>query len=439
MLGILKTCLGISKVPSPQTIINWVTRYSLSKIWNYNGLPCACFDGNKLVNGGIWMIDTSIALGAGKILAVLELKIDHYRNNNRAPTLENINCVAISVAKSWTGESIADFLQQVIIVTGKPAAYLKDGGLDLIKGVRLLKERGFSSFSIDDVSHVIANILKNEYSKHPSYDGFISACGKASKKFKQTVLACFAPPKVSTKARWMNIHRMVKWAEMVLQHSPPGRSSEGSVISKLRDCLGNLPESKQFIKRFLRDALPLLECQKILKRFGLNMDRYKQCKELLKTIPPRSAVRIGFTIWMEKQLMVSDSLGMGNIGIPISSDNIESLFGLGKSHGTGEVKDANRIALRLPAFCGSVDRESVRMVMGITVKEQLEVENKLLSLTRQRRTLLSNPGSLTDSFLAESDGYLSILPVPKTEEISDEVIDIKSNYDQMTGPANAAA
>ena len=71
--------------------------------------------------------------------------------------------------------------------------------------------------------------------------------------------------------------------------------------------------------------------------------------------------------------------------------------------------------------------------------EQLEVEDKLLSLTRQRRTLLSNPGSLTDSFLAESDGYLSILPVPKTEEISDEVIDIKSNYDQMTGPANAAA
>jgi len=127
------------------------------------------------------MIDTSIALGAGKILAVLEVKIDHYKNKNCAPTLKDINCVAISVAKSWTGESIADFLQQVILVTGKPAAYLKDGGLDLMKGVRLLKERGFSSFSIDDISHVIANLLKKEYSKHPSYEGFVSACGKASK------------------------------------------------------------------------------------------------------------------------------------------------------------------------------------------------------------------------------------------------------------------
>jgi len=436
MFGILQKCLGLTKPPSPQTIINWVTRYSLSKIWNYNGLPSVSFDRDKFVNGAVWMIDTSIALGAGKILAVLELKIDHYKNNEGAPTLKNINCVAISVAKSWTGESIANFLQQVILITGKPAAYLKDGGLDLMKGVRLLDERGFSSFSIDDVSHVVANLLKNEYTKHPSYDGFISACGQASKKFKQTVLACFAPPKVSTKARFMNIHRMVKWAEMVLQHSPPGRASKGSVVAKLRDCLGKLPESKQFIKRFLRDALPLLESQKILKTQGLNMETYKQCKELLKNIPQLSQVGIGFVTWMEKQLMVAEALGMGNTGMPISSDNIESLFGLGKTHGTGEVKDANRIALRLPAFCGCVDRESARMVMGVTVKEQQEVENKLLSLTRQRRTILPAPGSLTDSLLTDTDGYLSLLPVPKSDEKSENVIDITAKFDQLGGPDN---
>ncbi len=439
MFGILQTCLGITKVPSHQTIINWVTRYSLSKIWNYKGLPCVSFGRNKLANGAIWMIDTSIALGAGKILAVLELRIDHYKNSHSAPTLEDINCVAISVAKSWTGESIANFLQEVISVTGKPAAYLKDGGLDLAKGVRLLNERGFSSFSIDDVSHVVANLLKHEYSKHPSYDGFISACGQASKKLKQTALGFLAPPKNSTKARFMNIHRIVTWAEMVLQHSPPGRTSKGSVIEKLRDCLGELPESKQFIKRFLRDAIPLLECQQILKTCGLNMEVYKRCKEILNNIPQRSHVRIGFILWMETQLMVADSVGMGNIGLPISSDNIESLFGLGKTHGTGDVKDANRIALRLPAFCGKLNIDSARMVMGVTVKEQQEVEKKLLSLTRQRRTLLPDPGSLTDNLLTESDGYLSILPVPKTEEIFNESIDITTNSEKWVGPVKAVA
>jgi hypothetical protein len=77
------------------------------------------------------------------------------------------------------------------------------------------------------------------------------------------------------------------------------------------------------------------------------------------------------------------------------------------------------------------------MVMGVTVKEQQEVENKLLSLTRQRRTLLPAPGSLTDSLLTESDGYLSILPVPKTEEIPKESIDITTNFEQWIGPVKA--
>ena len=75
--------------------------------------------------------------------------------------------------------------------------------------------------------------------------------------------------------------------------------------------------------------------------------------------------------------------------------------------------------------------------MGITVKEQQEVENKLLSLTRQHRTLLPNPESLTDSLLTESDGYLSIVPGSKTEENPNEVIDIKVNYDQIVGPFSA--
>ena len=437
VLGILQTFLGIFKVPSPQTIINWVTKYSLAKIWNYDALPALSLVRNKFVNGSIWIIDTSIALGAGKILAVLELKIDHYNNNDGAPTLEDINCVAISVANSWTGEAVANFLQKVIEVTGKPAAYLKDGGLELKKAVRLLNERGFSSSSIDDVSHVVANLLKNEYSKHPLYDVFMSACGQSSKKLKQTMLAFFAPPKVSTKARFMNIHKLVKWAEMALKHSPVGRTSEGGIIAKFRTALGKLPECKSFIKRFLRDATPLLESEKILKMKGLNLETYQECKNLVKTIPERSKVRIGFVLWMEKQLMVNESLGIGNTGLPVSSDNIESLFGLGKTHGVGAIKDANRIALRLPAFCGKVTRESAKMVMNITVEQQQELESKLLSLTKQRRKILPNPGSLTDN-LSDDYSNLSLLPVPKSEEkVSDNSKNTVS-YDQIDSPAKKA-
>lgn len=64
------------------------------------------------------MIDISIGLGAGKILAVLALDAKHHEFNVSAPGLKNVTCIAVSVAASWTGETIADFLQKVIAVTG---------------------------------------------------------------------------------------------------------------------------------------------------------------------------------------------------------------------------------------------------------------------------------------------------------------------------------
>jgi hypothetical protein len=117
--------------------------------------------------------------------------------------------------------------------------------------IDFLNWRRYCCQSIDDVSHVVANLLKKEYTKHPSYEAFVSICGQVSKKMKQTLLASLVPPKVSTKARFMNIHRLIKWAELILKHSPRGRASEGSIISKLRKSLGKLPEHRHFIRRFL--------------------------------------------------------------------------------------------------------------------------------------------------------------------------------------------
>ena len=85
-----------------------------------------------------------------------------------------------------------------------------------------------------------------------------------------------------------------------------------------------MPLCKAFIKRFIRDANPLLACQKILKTKGLNQDTYKECQEILQTIPPRSAVRIGFTNWMEKHLLLASDLDLNKTGMLISSDIIES-------------------------------------------------------------------------------------------------------------------
>ena len=413
VLMVLCPQLGLEKTPCTQTIINWVTRFSISKMKNYlppldQQLGCSLFSGDVIL-----ILDASIGLGRGKILTVLALDIKHHLLNKVAPALDNVQCVAVSVANSWTGETIADLLQKTIASIGTPVAYLKDGGTDLGKSVRLLDERGYSSLCIDDISHFIANLLKHEYKNHPQFELFIQACGKVSKRFKQSILACLAPPKVSTKARFMNIHQLVKWASLILRHSPKGRAKKNSLLEKLRAGFEQLPECKQFIKQFLLDVEPLIECQKILKTKGLSLDSFNECQLIIKQIPSES-IRLGFDSWLNAHLIKAKSLGLEIIGMPVCSDIIESLFGVAKQHGTGKIKDANRIAQRIPVMCGKLTKQDAQNVLDISVKEQQEVVGSMPSLIKQRREVLAHVGCLEKIEFNEEKQNLELIASSKT-------------------------
>ena len=133
------------------------------------------------------------------------------------------------MADSWTGETIAELLKRLIVQMGRPATYLKDGGSELRKAVDLLAEQGLSSPCLDDIAHAVAGMLKRIYQDHPSFETFLSACGRISGTLKHTILACLAPPKVRTKARFMHVHRVCTWADRVLTLSPPGGAKTGSI------------------------------------------------------------------------------------------------------------------------------------------------------------------------------------------------------------------
>lgn len=381
------------------------------------------------------MIDTSIGLGTGKILAVLALDARHHQHIPSAPGLQNVRCVAVSVASTWTGDTIAAFLRRVIAIVGRPVAYLKDGGSDLQKAIRLLEAQGLASPSIDDVSHVIANLLKRRYHDHPMFETFLSACSRISANLKQTILACLIPPKVQTKARFMNVHRLVAWADRILKLSPPGGAAKGSTLYKLRACLTGLPACKPFIKSFREDAAPLLECEKILKIHGLSQATLLQCMPFIEAIHSGD-VRHDFADYLHRQLETAMRLGLDDdkIGMPISSDQIESLFGLAKQHGVGEIKDAGRIAIRLPAMCGVPTRVEAEQVLGISIAEQHEAIGRLTSLMKQRRKVLSNPESLETLAEQRVDAQIALISSVKNRSKNLKTPTISACYENMHGP-----
>jgi hypothetical protein len=398
---------GLPKAPCAQTVSHWVTRLSLVRMQTLSGVAPLM---PPFAKGYVWMIDLSIGLGSGKILSVLALPLQHHGTHAKAPRLRDVRCVAVAVADAWNGASIADFLERVIARTGAPSAILKDGGTDLNKAVCLLAERGRPCPAIADLSHVIANLFKHTYGEHPLFSTFVSACGRVSKHLKQTLLASLAPPNVSTRARFMNVHRLVNWADQLLKHSPRGEAAAGSMLARLRANLEELPACKPFIRRFLRDAKAMLACQKVLKHQGLNRATYQACQKLIEVMPASSPIRRGFTQWAEDQLAIASTLNLDSAGLPISTDILESLFGIGKRLGVGQTKDATRIALRLPCFCGTLSRDDSERVLQISVKEQQALTAGKRSLLAQRRQVLPHPGTLET--LAENSAPRSFQMLP---------------------------
>ena len=409
VLSLLAWALGIKNAPCPQTIINWVIRLAIVRIDSARLLRGLPLSQAPFSNGLIWLIDLSIGLGTGKILAVLAVDAHHHQLTPSALSLDCVHCLGVSVADSWTGDTIAALLSRLIAVMGRPAAYLKDGGGDLHKAVALLDEQGLASPCIDDISHAVAGMLKRSYQDHPAFETFMSACGHVSGKLKHTILACLAPPKVRTKARFMNVHRLFTWADRVLKLSPAGGAKSGSILARLRACLDQLPACKALITRFRTDASGLLACQKILKTKGLSHDTLAQCEPLIEAMPS-AALRLELHAYLAFQLETAKTLGLDHLGLPISSDTIESLFGVAKQHGVGETQDAARIALRLPALCGLPTREEAKQVLAVSVARQQVFTGQFISLTKQRREVLGNPERLERLSITQGTPHVELLP-----------------------------
>lgn len=433
VLSLLAAELGILKAPCPQTLINWVLRLSIVRIESARGLRGVPLSHAPFSNGLIWMIDLSMALGSGKILAVLALDAHHHHLVDAAPSLGHVHCIAVSVADTWSGDAISELLKRLIAQMGRPAAYLKDGGSELQKAVDVLESQGLSSRCIDDISHATANMLKRYYQHHPAFERFVSACGRVSGQLKQTLLACLAPPTVRTKARFMNVHRLFAWADRLLKLSPAGGAKAGSLLARLRACLNELPACKALIKRFRADAQGLLASQAILKTKGLSHDTLAQCQPLIAEMPS-ALIRQEFAAYLEYELATAKTLGLDQVGLPISSDAIESLFGVAKRHGVGQTLDAARIALRLPALCGAPTREEAEQVLGIRVARQHEITAQFTSLTQQRREILGQGKELESLGQSQGAPQVELLPGPKNRSNPAAIVNLSMGCENQYGP-----
>jgi hypothetical protein len=424
--------------PCPQTISNWVNKLSLSRLKDIPPFIKSISENTIFTNGWMYLIDESIGHASGKILLVLRVRADHYNVKPSFPNMTDMQVVAVGVSASWTGEFIADFLQEIIEVCGRPTAYILDGGSNLNKATHVLHKRGIGSLTIRDISHYAANLLKKKYGHHSDLESFLSICGECSKNFKQSILACLTPPKVRTKARFMNLHRLVRWAKRILSLSPVGRARSGSMLEKLRHFLLDLPKYKLFIENFLNDANIVLQCQEVIKTQGLTWESKEKCESFIELLSDNDPIKEGITQWLDDHIRIAQDLGLPDIGMLASTDGIESTFGLSKSHGVSTIKDPVKMAIKIAAICGVVSQDDVDKVLK-TPHQILTSTIPKHSLQSDRRAIFSGKKSIEDINNIIDAPYFSLIPKSKKWEKS-PIITINTGCNQNSnGPPFSTA
>jgi hypothetical protein len=293
-LALLAWALGLQKAPWPHTLSNGVIRRTIVRsdaARTVRGLP---LEQAPLTNGLIWMIDLSIGLGSGKSLVVLALDAPHHQLGSGAPTLRHVHCLGVAVAESWTGDTMAEWLKRLIAPLGRPAASRTDRGSDRHTAAAVLEDDGLGRPCCDAISPAAAGLLKRPSQPHPACERFVSAWGRGSGQRKHTLLACWAPPPVRTKARCMHVHRLVTGADRLLRLSPSGGAKRGSMGAQLRDARGDLPDCRTRIKRFRGAASAVLAGQELLKTHGLGRNPRTQgapCIDVMPTAAIRQELR----------------------------------------------------------------------------------------------------------------------------------------------------
>lgn len=305
--------LGLKRIPCANTIQNWVSKMGLFFMESLE---------NELFGKQVSLIiDESIRLGQEKLLLILCVPFE--KTGEGGLRFEDIRVVYMKGATSWNGEKISEVLAEL----------KKQHGFE-IKNIlsdedsKLLKASQLSEYPhLPDISHAVATCLRRVFDKTVDYKWFRKTVASYQSKGVNQALSYLCPPKQRTKARFMNISKIVIWAEKMLNRF--------NLLNKVeKDFFTELTQQEAFTK----DLKACLEvAQQIALPFkieGLSIKTLKKAKQLIKNQQQDATGYMkDFLVQLDSYLARYEEFinSYPESTIHISSEIIESMFGKYKS------------------------------------------------------------------------------------------------------------
>lgn len=323
--------LPFQKIPSRDAVRNWNCRNGVATLRE------ACRE-----DDWIWMTDHSIQLGKMYVLVVLGIRKSQLPRG-RTLKRSDLTPLAVLPTRSRDKEEVSQQLSRVAKELGMPIAVLSDEASELAHGVLALKNQGFQGPHLNDVKHKAANLLKKKLTSDKRFQEFTKKLGQTSNAIRQTELEHLLPPRMKTKCRFMNFHRLMDWAKMAQGQLDQASESNSQFSARLEEKLG-------WLREFRKELYDWQQCRHLIGVTlkyaaieGVYAGATKQLKQCLAECacdgPLASELNEALiTIYQtnEDRLLAS---GAKEIRLPCSTEVLESAFGsfkaLQRHHGTG--------------------------------------------------------------------------------------------------------
>ncbi|MBS0351700.1 MAG: hypothetical protein JSR33_11060 [Proteobacteria bacterium] len=167
----------LQKIPSYVSIQNWLLKFGLYELRR-----------NKSYRDEwIYIIDNSISLGRKKCLIILGTSIENLKNCGYRLTHTSIEILKLAIIEKCHGELVDHYLEEVSKSYGEPYQIVSDHGSDIKKGISLFCQRHDHTLSTYDVTHKMANLLKDVLEAGNVWKTFQKQCAKTKIRSKHRI------------------------------------------------------------------------------------------------------------------------------------------------------------------------------------------------------------------------------------------------------------
>lgn len=273
VLPLIGSWLGVKmKTPTRGTIRNWCCRHGVAILQ----------DSRQRADDWIWLVDHHVPIGNMVALVVLGIRQSDLPAD-RPLRREDVKPLAVIPGVSRKKEDVEKALLELAEEINPPLCIVVDGASELHEGVKAFENRGLDVVLMDDIKHKAANILKRLLGKQDRFAAFESNLGKTIASIQQTELDHFLPPKKRTKCRFMNLGKLIDWANMILHHHryPDGAGLNGISLDRFNDKLGWLKAFENDIKQWSEIRQIISAVLKFSNRHGVYEGSVNDLKENL--------------------------------------------------------------------------------------------------------------------------------------------------------------